>query len=327
MVNNKKVKMAGFVLGMVFFALAIYVLSRELKSFSYDDIVLYLENIPPYRVALGFLFTCLSYLVLTGYDVLAFRYIGHPLPFRRIASASFIGYAFSHNLGLSLLTGAPVRFRMYTAWGLSGIDVARVVTFCVLTFFLGFFAVGGAVFLFEPPMLPRSLHFSFPSMRPLGVACTAIVLGYVWWSWYRKTPLKFGPVTIPVPGLSVSLPQIVVSALEWIMTGLVLFFLLPNDHPISFTWFLGIFLLAQVGGLISQVPGGLGVFDTIIIVGLTPGIDHTKVMGALVMYRVLFYILPLIAAIILLGFHELDQKKGEVKDLWLAVKAKFCSRS
>ncbi len=325
--QRKRVKWAGFVLGLVLFAIAIYVLRRELKTFSYDDIVFYVENIPPFRMGLGFLFTCLGYLVLTGYDVLAFRYIGHPLPFNKIATASFIGYAFSHNLGLSLLTGAPVRFRLYTSWGMSGIDVARVVTFCVLTFFLGFFAVGGAVFLFEPPVLHHSLHYTFPSMRPLGLACLALVLGYIWWSWYRTTPLKFGPVTIPVPGLKLSIPQIIVSASEWILTGCVLYFLLPVEHPISFSWFLGIFLLAQLGGLLSQVPGGLGVFDSIILLGLTPGIDQTKVMGALVIYRIFFYIIPLLVAIVLLGLHELDQKKSELKEFVQAIKKRFCSRS
>lgn len=303
--KSPRVKVLSLIFGLLLFGFIIGFLSHELKSYNLREVRNYLESLSQFKVLSAFALTVLSYLVLTGYDFLAFRYIGNPLSIFRILVASFIGYAFSHNLGFTMLTGAPVRYRMYSSWGLNGVDIAKVVTFCVLTFFLGFMIVGGAVFLFEPPQLPPVIFERFPSLQPLGVFCLASVALYLFWSAFQRKPLRLFKWELPIPPLKISLLQCVVSSLEWIVTGSILFVLLPAHSEMTYSWFLGIFLLAQVAGLISQVPGGLGVFDTVIIFGLTPPLSESTVIGALLAYRFMFYLLPLVLAILLLGIHEI----------------------
>ena len=151
-------KAAPFVT-VVLFAGALYLLQRQLAGFRYRDVMLFLRTLPRGQVLLALLFTALGYAAMTGYDALAFRNLRNRLPYRKIALASFAGYAFSNSLGFALLTGTPVRARLYSGWGLSAPQVTRVVVFCFLTFWLGFITLGGVVFLLEPLPVPRGFYF------------------------------------------------------------------------------------------------------------------------------------------------------------------------
>ena len=159
------------------------------RQYQYSDIKQALAEIPRNRLLLSFALTILNYVVLTGYDVLALRYIRHPLAYGRIAVASFIGYALSHNIGLSIFTGSAVRYRFYAAWGLSTVQITKVVAFCTLTLWLGILAIGGIVFLLEPMAIPTSLHLPLTSLQPVGIICLVLVGAYVSWGVLRKTPI------------------------------------------------------------------------------------------------------------------------------------------
>ena len=176
----------GPLLGLLLFAVALWVLHHELREYHYHDIVRHLAEIPAPRLLLAFALTNLSYLILTGYDTLALRYIQHPLAYAKIALASFIGYAFSNNIGLSMIAGASVRYRLYSAWDLSALEITKVIAFYTLTLWIGFFSLGGVVFLFEPMLVPEALHLPFSSIRPLGVIFLMLVGGYLLWSSLRK---------------------------------------------------------------------------------------------------------------------------------------------
>src|SRR6202049_5083131 len=126
-------------LTVLLFAGALWLLHRELAGFRYRDVMMFLRTLPRSRVLLAVLFTALGYAAMTGYDTLAFRNIRDPLPYRRIALASFVGYAFSNSLGHPLFTGTPIRARLYSGWGLSALQVTRIVVVCFLTFWVGFF--------------------------------------------------------------------------------------------------------------------------------------------------------------------------------------------
>ena len=131
-------------LSLLFFALALWLLRRELADFHYKDILLFFHDLPAHRVVLALAFTALGYLALTGYDALALRYIGKRIAYWKVALASFTGYAFSNTLGLPLFTGTPLRARLYSGWGLTALDIARVVLFSYVTFWLGFIGLSGA---------------------------------------------------------------------------------------------------------------------------------------------------------------------------------------
>jgi phosphatidylglycerol lysyltransferase len=305
----------GPLLGLVLFAVALWVLHHELREYHYHDIVRHLAEIPGPRLLLAFALTILSYLIMTGYDTLALRYIQHPLGYAKTALASFIGYAFSNNIGLSMIAGASVRYRLYSAWELSALEITKVIAFCTLTLWLGFFSLGGVVFLFEPIMVPKALRLPFSSIRPLGVIFLMFVGGYLLWSSLRKRPLKIREWEFPLPSTRLFLFQIAVASLDWALAGSVLYAILPSAATLSWHGFLGIFLLAQIAGMASQIPGGLGVFESVVLLLFSPAVPASSIFGSLLAYRAIYYLLPLALAVVLLGTDEMLQKKEGLQRL------------
>ncbi|MBI3607414.1 MAG: bifunctional lysylphosphatidylglycerol flippase/synthetase MprF [Nitrospirae bacterium] len=300
-------------IGLLLFGVALWVLHRALAAYHYHDIVSRLADLPPGQLLLAAALTALSYLVLTGYDALAVRYVGRPLRYGRIALASFIGYAFSHNVGHSLISGGSVRFRLYSAWGLSAVEVAKVVVFCSVTFWLGFLTVAGSVFLLEPVAAPATLGLGFVSAHAVGAIGLVVVGGYLLAGAVVTGPFRIGAWEVSLPSTRLSIAQIAVSSADWLAAGSVLYALLPPSATLSFPAFLGLFLLAQIAGQASLIPGGLGVFEGVIVVLLSPSVPAASVFGSLVAYRLVYYLAPLGLAAVLLGIHEVLERREGVK--------------
>jgi phosphatidylglycerol lysyltransferase len=300
-------------LGLLLFAIALVVLYYELRVYHLHDILENLKQIPPHRVFLALLLTVICYLIMTGYDALALRYVHHPLSYGRIALASFISYTFSNNIGFAMVAGGSVRYRLYSAWGLSVLKITKVVAFCTLSLWLGFFTLGGVVFLLEPLLIPEALHLPFISARPLGAIFLALVSAYLCLSLFRKKPLKILNWEFSLPSSRLMISQMAIAFLDWGLAGTVLYVLMSPFSKLSWSGFLGVYLLAQLAGLASQLPGGLGVFETVVILLLSPTVPASQVIGALVAYRGIYYILPLLIAAFLLGSQELLQKKETFK--------------
>ena len=296
---------------LALFGAALWELHHALAAYHYHDIVRQLRAIPAPRLAAALGLTALSYLALTAYDGLAIVYVGRSLGRGRVALASFISYAFSNTIGLSLLTSGSIRYRLYSAWGLSAEEIARVVAFTVATFWLGLLTVGGAVFLAEPLALPASVHLPFASLRPLGLLFLAVVGGYLLLVGLRRRPFTLRGWEFRLPALHLAWSQLLVGALDWALAGSVLYVLLPADAALSYPHWLGIFLLAQVVALISHVPGGLGVFESLVLL-LAPGVPLDALAGALLVYRGIYYLLPLGLAALLLGGREVRRKQGRL---------------
>lgn len=254
--SKRLIHSLGPLFGFFLFALALWVIHNELREYHYHDIVNQLSAIPAIQILFAAGLAILSYLIMTGYDILALQYIKHPLLYRKTALASFIGCAFSNNIGLSMLAGSSVRYRLYSAWGLSVEDITKVVAFCSLTLWMGFLAVGGIIFLLEPIIAPEQLHLPFSSVRFLGLIFLLLVGSCFLWSLLRKRPIRIFEWEVSLPSFSTFLIQIAVSSLDWLLAGGVLFALMPSDANVSFTRFTGIYLIAQTAGLLSQVPGG-----------------------------------------------------------------------
>ncbi len=248
---------------LALFAVALRVLQDTLARYRYRDVIAYLTSLPADQVGLAGALTLFGYLVMTGYDTLAFRYIRQPLPYFKIALASFIGYAFNNNVGLSGLVGGSLRYRLYSSWRLGAIDIAKVIAFCTISFWLGFVLVGGTLFIVSPPEVPAAVHLPFNSVRLLGIVLLIPAIGYLAWIAIRKEPVRIRQweFELPTPGLFVA--QVAVSSLDWIIAAAVLYILLPNSLPLTFTHFLAVFFLAQIAGVASNVPGGLGIFEAV----------------------------------------------------------------
>src|SRR5258708_3452319 len=166
---------------LALFAIPLRVLYDTLAWYPYPQVLAYINTLPPHQPVLPVFLTLFSYLVMTGYDTLAFRYIRHPLPYFKIALASFIGYAFNNSVGFSGLVGGSLRFRLYNAWRLTAVQIAKVIAFCTITFWLGFVLLGGVFFLATPPEIPSSIHLPFVSIRLLGIALLLPAIGYLLW--------------------------------------------------------------------------------------------------------------------------------------------------
>ena len=297
------IRFIGPLIGLSLFGLALYVLRNALQQYHYQDVMNQFSLIPNSYLLIALLFTALNYLVLTCYDVLALRYVKRSLEYSRIAMASFVSYAFSQNLGFGILTGGSLRYRLYSSWGLSGIEITNIVAFCAMTFWIGIFTVGGLVFTVQPFSVPSTLHLPFESVLPIGISFLLLSCGYVTWAIIGAKPLRVREWEFNKPSTQMALTQIAVAMIDWTLAGAVLFALLPPSS-LSFVALLGIFLLAQVVGLISHVPGGLGIFEALVLYTLTPELSAASVFGALLAFRVIYYLVPLGIAIVVLGTHE-----------------------
>jgi len=286
-------------------------------------VVGHLKAIPAGRVGIALSLTVLSYLALTGYDMLAFRWIGRQLALRRIALASFVAYVFSHNVGLSFFGGTAVRYRMFSSWGVTPSELGRAIAFNVLTLWLGFFALGSVLLVAEPASLPASWHWLGRDTRPLG--CLFGLLTALYWSLRlgQRRELRIRAFSLELPSPRITLAQTLLSAVDWALAGSVFYVLLPESPELSFARFLGLYLLAQVVGLISHVPAGLGVFETAMVLLLAPWHAGDVVLGSALAYRCVYYLLPFAVALVLFaGFEALQRRRalaaaGDFLGRWL----------
>jgi len=301
---------------LALFAIALRVLHDTLAQYRYREVVAYLNRLSGDQILLASVLTVLGYLVMTGYDTLAFRYIRHPLPYFKIALASFIGYAFNNNVGFSGLVGGSLRYRLYNAWRLTAVEIAKVIAFCTISFWLGFVLLGGIFFLATPPDIPPSIHLPFVSIRILGIIMLLPAIGYMLWIAIRRQPVRIKQWEFELPSAGLFVSQVATSCLDCMIAAGVLYILLPDSLPLTFTRFLCIFLLAQIAGVASNVPGGIGIFEAIILVFLAPFFSASAILGALVAFRVIYYLLPLLIAILLLATHEIVEKREGVAKAW-----------
>ncbi|MEZ4283024.1 MAG: bifunctional lysylphosphatidylglycerol flippase/synthetase MprF [Myxococcota bacterium] len=300
---------AGPLFGVLLFAIAISVLHAELVEHPYREVVARFSDIPPDRFALAVLATAAGYLTLTGYDALALRWIGFPLGYARTALASFIAFVFSHNVGVSFLGGSAVRYRMFTTWGVQASDLARIIPFNIATFWLGFLALTGSVSVAAPLHLPGGWDAFFPTSRPFGAVCLVVLAVYVAQTFRPDRSLTLRGFEIALPGPATTAAQIALSALDWLLAASVFFVLLPSAATPSFAQVLSAFLLAQMLGVLSNVPAGLGVFDTMMVLLLAPWLAGADVLASALAYRMIYYLLPLVVAVALFAGFEVGERR------------------
>ena len=295
-------------LSILLFGFSIWAIASELRRYSFNDVLSSLNAIPNQYLLGAIALTAINYLLLTGYDTLAVRYIRQPLSYKRTSLVAIISYGISNSVGFALLSGSAIRYKFYSAWGFSAAKIAQIITFCNLSFWLGLFAIGGIVFAFTPLAIPKQLNLPFLSVRPVGFIFLVIIVAYLLWTGLSQKPFKIRNWVFPHLPLKLSLAQIVLTSLDWILAASVLYILLPVPKHFSFFGFFGIYLLAQIAGILSNVPGGLGVFETVLILLLSPPIPSNQLLGALLAYRGIYYFLPLAVSILMLGWHELRQR-------------------
>jgi phosphatidylglycerol lysyltransferase len=289
------------IIGLTLFVGALIVLWHQLSEVTWAALSAHVVATPHRALVLALLLTTLSYVTLSGYDVLAMLYIGKRLPRGRVGWVSFLAYAVANNVGFAALTGASVRYRFYTRWGLTAEDLSLIVLSNAVACWLGLLMLGGISLVSSAPAVAA---LPLPAwVAPIGWACIAVALAYMLVVAVWRVPVRVRGFSVPAPRMRLTIAQLTVSVIDWTLAGGVLYVLLPAS-PASFVDVLGAFLLAQLLGLVSHVPGGIGVFEGSVVFGLSPFLTPAQLAPALVVYRAIYYLLPLTVALVALVIDE-----------------------
>jgi glycosyltransferase 2 family protein len=295
----------GVVISITIIVVAAVVLHKMLREINFDDVVDAVQAVEKHDVAMAALFVVAGYLTLMVYDLFALRTIGHAdVPYRIAALAGFASYAIGHNVGASAFTGGAVRYRIYSAHGLSVIDVAKVCFVAGLTFWLGNATVLGLGVAIAPQAASAIDQLPPLVNRILAFVILGILATYVAWVW--KTPRVVGRHNwlVTLPNGPLTLVQIAVGIIDLGCCAGAMYMLVPEEPYIGFVTLAVIFVASTLLGFASHSPGGLGVFDAAMLVALWQ-FDTEDLVAGLLLFRLLYYLVPFAISLAILGGREL----------------------
>jgi len=301
--------------GLFFFALAAYMIYRQLSKYNLDDIKSALLSIPVKNLVYAIIASLCGYIALSSYDFLALKYIKKKMATWRWMFAGFIGFSVSNNAGHAIVSGGAIRYRLYTRWRVKGADIVKMITFsgftyliaCFFLIIIGYFITPDHAFGEGAASKITTAVIALLSFIGLWIYLTASIF-------YKKT-ISIKGIKLKMPNIWLALEQIVIGSLDILMASLVLYFTLIHFIDISFNTFIGAFIIAQILGIYSQVPGGLGVFE-LVFANIIPGADNQAMLyGSLIAYRIIYYLLPLVLSGIALLSYEgyLGYRQKEIR--------------
>ncbi len=290
--------------GLFFFAVAAYMLYVQLAKYSFEEIKAALFSIPSRNMLLACLASLGGYVALSSYDYLALRYVKRHLAPWKWIFAGFVGFSVSNNAGHAIVSGGTIRYRLYTRWRFRGAEIVRMVTFSGFTYLVACFFLIIAGYFLTPNHAFGDGSISHLTTLVVTLVSAAGLLVYFWASLFYKKTIVIKGVEFNIPSFPMALAQVIIGAADILMASLVLYFSLTPFVNISFDVFIGVFIIAQVLGVFSQVPGGLGVFEGLFMY-IIPG-EHNQALlfGALIAYRVIYYLLPLLLSALILFSYE-----------------------
>lgn len=299
-------------IGIFLFLVAILIVHHELKLHTIAEIFTGLEQLPMSVILLGILLTGINYLFLTGYDFLALRYLGRTVLPKNLILASLISFSISNNTGQALISGSSMRYRFYSQWGLTGMDIIKFSLFISLMYILGATTLFGITTVTSTRLIDPSLPLAQIIQWLARASLAALV---VYWSiiLLRKKPFIIRGMELFLPGPGLTLAQTAIAMLDLILSSLILYIFLHVHADISFYSFLAVYITAQILGLFSQIPGGLGVFEGTFLYLLGSSIPASSVFAALLVFRLVYYFVPLAISGAGLISYELLQHRTLVK--------------
>lgn len=288
------------IISLIIFTVSLFLLYNLEQDYQLNDIFLEIKQFAPSKILLAVLLTLVSYLLLTLYDYLAIRKLKSPLSYQQVAPVSFLAFTFSNTIGFSLLTGTSIRYKFYSELGLSGNNITQVVLACSVTFFLGLFFICGLALINFPAEqlsdLPLPTWF-FSLNRVIGILMLLGVISYFVFSLMWKRSIHFRGFELAPPIFSLSLKQFLVSSIDWIVVGTLFYSLLPEVDGLSYLQVLSIFFVANAIGVLAHVPGGIGVFETVVTVTLSQYLPAEQILSSVIIYRLMYYIVPFVLAL------------------------------
>ncbi|MBD9355389.1 bifunctional lysylphosphatidylglycerol flippase/synthetase MprF [Methylomonas albis] len=293
-------------LPLALFVCALYIVQSQLQTHDLSDILDTLKTTPLPIIYAALLLTIINYLVLAAYDWLALRFTGHSqIPLRKMIAAALLSYAISNNTGHAWAAGGSIRYRFYARWGVPGWDILKISLFQTVTYLLGALTLGLIGSLVLPHYLSGTLQEP-PAIHWVSLVCAASLLTYWLGVLLWRKPLLIKGFELHLPSVSMAIWQTLVASIDVVLSSLVLWMLLLNQVDIDFGAFLVVFVVAQVMGVISQVPGGIGVFESAflwLMSGIEAADQHLILISSLLLYRVIYYFVPLLCAGVgLLGY-------------------------
>ncbi len=301
-------EIAKYTAVLALMVISVVLVRKKLQHITWQQVWDGVQTIPRHQIALAVIFTAINFVVLTGYDLIAVRYLKKQLPLRKVMVGAIIGYALSNVLGW-MIGGTAIRFRLYASWGFRLIEVIALVSILSVTFWLGMFLLAGIAFVLLPVHLPKEyeelLHFS---PQVYGYAFLAVVGMYLLATLLIRKPIHIGNQEFAFPPFRLSLLQLAVSATDFALASLVLYVLLPPGI-VNYPSVLVSYLAAMIVVVVLHVPGGFGVLELVVIELLgnhDANGDSTKVavITALLVFRVIYYFAPAILAALLLVRQE-----------------------
>jgi uncharacterized membrane protein YbhN (UPF0104 family) len=296
-------QMLAIALSLAIAAFSIYVLGRAVSAVSLSALRGAIAATSAEQIMAAALLTVVSFLALTGYDGLALRQLNAHIRYKTTALASFTSYAISFTLGFPLITAGTVRYWIYSQAGLAASKVASLTAIAGVTFWFGMVFVIGAGLAFHASAISKINHF-YPLINTLiGLAVLGAVLGYLVWVTIRHRHVCIKGFRLELPGLGLSLGQIALGVIDQCAAAGVLYVLLPSHAELDFFTFAAIYVFACILGVVSNAPGGIGVFEAAILKAV-PVASEEALLASLVLFRVIYYLVPFLFALAFLGAHE-----------------------
>jgi uncharacterized membrane protein YbhN (UPF0104 family) len=295
----------GLLLGLTVLALAAWGLSRIADQVTLADVLAEVRATPAHLIAASALCAAISYVVLVGYDWFATRHLGYRIGWPTLAAASFASFTMSHTLGVTVLTGGTVRYRIYTRAGVKPLDIAMIILLCGWTFWLGIVFVAGVGLMVSPDLSAPFREIAPAGLeRWTGVALLGGTALYVLLAWGWRRPMRMWRYAFTLPDARATLLQIGIGAVDLGFAGGALYLLLltVNGTPDLLT-FLTIYAVAMVVGALSHAPGGLGVFE-LVVVGLMPAADKAGVLAAVALFRIIYTFIPFLLGVMVIVWME-----------------------
>ena len=300
---------------MVMFGLAVVALHRLGGEFQFHGILAEFSAIEPWRLLAAVALTAGSHAALVGYERLALSYVARELPLRTTVLTSFIANAVGNNVGVAFLSGGAIRYRMYSTLGLGAAEIARVVAFCTVTFGLGVCTLAGLSLIVDAGEASSVLHATAAVSRILGSVALLAAGAYLLACTLRHDTFEWRGHTVRLPATSIAASQVGFAVVDLALACGTLYVLLPETANASFVAFLGLYMVALAASVLSLVPGGIGVFESILVL-LLPGVAPAQLLGALLAYRLVYYVLPFLVAVALVSLREVQQQRHRLSSAW-----------
>jgi uncharacterized membrane protein YbhN (UPF0104 family) len=303
----------GVLISLTIIAVAAVVLFHSLRDLDVNEVIAAVKATEWRHITAAALFVAGGYFTLTFYDWFALHTIGrNELPYRIAALSGFTSYSVGHNVGATVFTGGAVRYRIYSAYGLSAIDVAKICFIAGLTFWLGNASVLGLGIALRPEAAGPIDQLPAWINRVIAILILLTLALYVSWVWSAPREIGQGEWKVKLPNGPSTLVQIIIGLFDLMFCALAMYMLLPDEPHVGFITLVVVFVSATMLGFASHAPGGLGVFDAAMLVALWE-FNKEDLVAGLFLFRLLYYLTPFVIALAILGIREiLYMRSGKV---------------